>query len=331
MTDYTNWDNLQASEDQYTQQKLHYDFQQAQMILTEEPMEYECPAGTLLPAKMMELKITTPLVSNNNVNNNGYAIPQPANEWRSLEPVVAKQEPVVDQKAVINQQLDDLISKEQNKKYSADCLAKKKNLLVEKTKEAEVLREEAELLDTENYLKEANLRFAVNQVLIPYLGDNNSNFDFAGFETIEIQKEEVIGMIKQEKLRDLEFQKKREDLREANQKLGKAEFDQAHKDTIDVWIEDKKGVRKASDKTLATRVHRAKEYKWTCQADLSAAMSRYTLKHHRTISSILDSYWNHFSHYLRNILQDPAIWEQHNANGSSEQLFQIYSLLFNPG
>lgn len=61
------------------------------------------------------------------------------------------------------------------KKYSAKCLEKKNVALKEKMKDVELQSWEGKRLAKDIIENEQHLQTAVNVVLIPFLGDNNSN------------------------------------------------------------------------------------------------------------------------------------------------------------
>ncbi|EGT36725.1 hypothetical protein CAEBREN_28444 [Caenorhabditis brenneri] len=329
------------------QNTFQYEFDKAQEILLE-PMEQgdgqmEYPAGQLWPMEQEKLQPFIPYTGGNNNNNNNHFI-QPSQNlspWgQPLDPVDLRVElrtPAVDRaQEEVDKEIDVHVKKEQErvkaKGYSAKCLANKKTALLTNSEIAENLKDEAGILDAEIKLSHNNLEFAVEYVLIPCLGDNNSNIDFTAFNRIEDQKEAIIEQINQEKQEDEKYQEKVTKLRTTKNDLAQFEFDQKHKDTIPVWVDDNKGRRIASNTTLATRISRKKIELKTCQFDYEAAVQKYKIKRLERIKQLLDNYWTNFNPYLRPILQNPPpeLWQRLEWQMKTEQ-FCYLQQIFNPG
>ncbi|CAL2035589.1 unnamed protein product [Caenorhabditis brenneri] len=332
------------------QNMIQYEFDKAQMeILLDEPMEQgdgqmEYPAGELLPWEQQKPQEFVPFVGGNNNNNNNNNFIQPSQNlspWgQPLDPVELRVElriPAVDRaQEEVDKEIDVLVKKEQErvkaKGYSAKCLAKKGILLQTNLKKAEDLKDKAATLDVEIQLSQKNLEFAVNDVLIPILGDNNSNHDITAFKKIELQKEAIIQQITQKKMNDEEYQKKFSTLQTTKNELAQAEFDQKHKDTIPVYVEDTKGRRIVSNTTLATRISRKKKQLETCQSDYEAAVQEYKIKRLERIKQLLDNYWTSFKPYLRPILENPPpeLWQRLEWHMKTDQFCYLREFLLKP-
>lgn len=315
-------------------QKLQFD-----LLVDDVPMEQGdgqqyYPAGELLPLETKSEQSYSPQVVQNNNNNNGYHVPAPQHKWEKLEPISDIRQEVIT-KEKVHKELDEFIKREKAIGYSANCLAKKENRRKETSQLAGKLQDQADTLKVENALKEDSLKFAVETVVIPFLGDNNSNIEIDSFNHLENQKEQIIEEVQEMKRNDEEFQKKHFEFIQAQEKLAQAEFDQKNKDVIPVMVlnKDKKGWHRASNTTLATRVNRSKKAMETCKADYEAAVCQYTIHRNQKISELLDYHWETFKPFLQNVLQYPpeSLLKHIEWNGQVDQYQSLLQILFNPG
>ncbi|KAF1762568.1 hypothetical protein GCK72_010830 [Caenorhabditis remanei] len=319
----------------YPQSSQNDDFKKACDQLLDPDMDIgdgqqEYPEGVLLSVPTGEQwNQQSPIIGNNNNNNNEDQVnPQQSNHgpWAPMGPVDPMQ-------AQVNSEIDKFCIRERNKGYSAKCLGRKKDECKSNVSKAENLSNDARIFATENEQKERILEYSVDHVLIPFLGDNNCNFDLTSYRNIEAEKEFIQETISQKKADDKGFQEKVQKTRAAKEKLTVHENENANRHTIPVWIVKNGERKRASEKTLATRVHRAKTAFESCESDYKAAAYQYKLQREALISDLLDRHWNYFAPYIEYILTNSPqeVWQQAESNGTVETLNYVYSLIFKPG
>ncbi|EFO83726.1 CRE-PQN-92 protein [Caenorhabditis remanei] len=334
----------------YPQSSQNDDFKKACDQLLEPDMDIgdgqqEYPEGGLLSVPTGEQMNQIPIIGNNNNNNNEDQVnPQQSNHgpWAPMGPVDPMQ-------AQVNSEIDKFCIRERNKGYSAKCLGRKKEECKSNVSKAENLSNDARIFAIENEQKERILEYSVDHVLIPFLGDNNCNFDLTSYRNIEAEKEFIQETISRKKAEDKEFQEKVQvntcgrcinfkvrvfqKTRAAKEKLTVHENDNANRHTIPVWIVKNGERKRVSEKTLATRVHRAKTAFESCESDYKAAAYQYKLQREALKSDLLDRHWNYFAPYIEYILTNSPqeVWQQAESNGTVETLNYVYSLIFKPG
>uniref|UniRef100_A0A1I7U8S6 BZIP domain-containing protein n=1 Tax=Caenorhabditis tropicalis TaxID=1561998 RepID=A0A1I7U8S6_9PELO len=264
-----------------------------------EPLDYEYPDVPMLPE----------------VWNDNNGIPQ-NNKWAGpLEPI--ELDPKLEAK------------RKQNKKDAAKCLQKKKDQHSKNKKKAEDLKTAVESRKSANQFWENQLSFAVENVFIPCLGNNNLNPDEVyGFQqNLESQKDFIAQEIQKEMEIDGKLAEVAEKLQVVNEELAIAQYNKDNKKVMAVQL-------KLDERTFESRLTRKKQKQETIFYEHKAILFEYEIKHQDRLSIFLNRYWNHFYPTLWNILSNhppPIVLDHAQRTGTTEQLFQLRELLFNPG
>lgn len=280
-------------------------------------------------------------MGNNYCNNNGYAIPQVEAkntvEWLKMEPIPAVPSPVAMELespiASIDAQLDDYRRKEKAKGYSSKCLKNKKLELEHNKERFENLTSEKTDIVSKNLETEKLLHFACDRVLIPFLGDNNSNNSNIGTEDVisflhnlEVEKNKIWQKSLLERQKDDTLV-----VAEKLQNIKKRELDVAtyNKDNKKEMAEREK----VSQVTFATRHNRVKMDFETIHYNYEAKVLEYDIRIEAEKNMLFGYYWSLFVPHAREIPGE--FWEKaYNSIQNPDQMIQFQELrniIFNPG
>ncbi|CAA22087.2 Prion-like-(Q/N-rich)-domain-bearing protein [Caenorhabditis elegans] len=325
---------------------MHDEFQKAQYnLIVDEPMDDGQqardegplePITSYFPAQfcqgtedpVIQYGYTHPYTPCNNNNNNGNEyIPTYNYEneapWAKLEPLT----PILDVSpaASVQSKVDGNHKKEMAKKYSAKCLEKKNVALKEKMKDVELQSWEGKRLAKDIIENEQHLQTAVNVVLIPFLGDNNSNnFNISQEDVKQCFRRFVDGkkMISYETGQCMEGD---EALRAQKEKVDVAteNFEIAKKNNRNKKMMAK--IEKVDEKTFATRQHRTKKIKETIDYEYQSMLLNYEVSKNCTITNLWTQCWNSLLPYVKTIInynQDNLI-SFAQSRGQEKQLQQL--------